>query len=98
MGNDRVSTSGRLNAVVHGLVQGVGFRWYTRQMARRLNLSGYVRNRYDRTVEVVAEGQTPALREFLACLESGPSGAVVERVDTQWLPASGRYYGFEVRF
>ena len=67
----------RLEATVYGLVQGVGYRWYARQMARRLNLAGYVRNRYDRTVEVVAEGQEHALREFLAYLETGPSAAVV---------------------
>lgn len=67
-------------------------------MARRLNLRGYVRNRRDRTVEVVAEGTERALRELLTCLEIGPSTAIVERVDVKWLPSSGRFYGFEVRF
>jgi acylphosphatase len=90
--------STRLEATVHGLVQGVGYRWYARQMARRLNLSGYVRNRSDRTVEVVAQGPEQALREFLAHLETGPSAAVVERVDSNWLPPSGLFHGFEVRF
>jgi acylphosphatase len=88
----------RLEATVHGMVQGVGYRWYAREMARRLNLSGYVRNRYDRTVEVVAEGQERSLREFLADLERGPSAAFVERVDTRWLPANSSFHGFEVRF
>jgi acylphosphatase len=78
------SDSKRLEATVHGLVQGVGYRWYARQMARRLNLSGYVRNRSDRTVEVVAQGRE--------------SAAVVERVDSRWLPPSGIFHGFEVRF
>lgn len=93
-----VSERKRLEATVHGLVQGVGYRWYARQMARRLNLSGYVRNRYDRTVEVVAEGQESALREFLSYLETGPSAAVVERVDARWSPANSAFYSFEVRF
>lgn len=88
----------RLEAIVYGLVQGVGFRWHAREWARRLSLRGYVRNRYDRTVEVVAEGPELALREFLSFLEAGPSAAIVERVDAQWLPSSGRFHGFEVRF
>jgi acylphosphatase len=88
----------RLEATVHGVVQGVGFRWSTRQVARRLNLRGYVRNRRDRTVEVVAEGQERTLQEFLSYLQAGPSGAIVKRVDFKWLPGSGKYYGFEVRF
>jgi acylphosphatase len=93
-----VSELKRLEATVYGLVQGVGYRWYARQMARRLNLSGYVRNRYDRTVEVVAEGQEHTLREFLSHLETGPSAAVVERVDATWSSANSAFYGFEVRF
>ena len=88
----------RLDATVHGLVQGVGYRWYARQMARRLNLSGYVRNRSDGAVEVLAEGQERTLRDFLAYLETGPSAAVVERVDARWSPASNTFLGFEVRF
>jgi acylphosphatase len=88
----------QLRAIVHGLVQGVGFRWSTRQMARRLGLRGYVRNRRDRTVEVVAEGPERTLREFLSYLQTGPSGAIVDGVDAKWLPDRGRYHGFEVRF
>jgi acylphosphatase len=93
-----VSTQKRLEAIVHGLVQGVGFRWHTRQVGRRLNLSGYVRNRYDGTVEVVAEGSEQSLRELLSYLETGPSAAVVQNVDVKWLPGSSSLYGFEVRF
>ena len=88
----------RLEANVHGYVQGVGFRWRTREVARRLNLRGYVRNRYDRSVEVVAEGPEQALRELLAYLRVGLSAASVERVDVRWLPYSGTFLGFEVRF
>jgi len=88
----------RLEATVYGWVQGVGFRWRTREVARRLGLLGYVRNRPDRSVEVVAEGPEPALRELLSFLQAGPSGAVVERVDARWLPPGGQLHGFEVRF
>lgn len=88
----------RLEARVYGQVQGVGFRFYARQMARRLNLQGYVRNRVDRTVEVVAEGAKRDLDEFVAGLKQGPSAANVERVDTRWLPSRHTFRSFEVRF
>ena len=88
----------RLEATVHGYVQGVGFRWRTREIARRLNLRGYVRNRPDRTVQVVAEGSERALQELLAYLREGPSAASVARVEEHWLPSRGEFAGFEVRF
>ncbi len=88
----------RLEAIVHGYVQGVGFRWRTREVARRLNLRGYVRNRADRTVEVVAEGSERALQELLSYLREGPSAASVGRVEERWLPSRGEFPGFEVRF
>jgi acylphosphatase len=93
-----MSEQKRLEAIVHGIVQGVGFRWWTRQMAQRLGLSGYVRNRRDRTVEVVAEGPRHMLRELLSLLQAGPTSSVVERVDVKWAPSTGTYRGFEVRF
>jgi len=88
----------RLEAVVHGYVQGVGFRWYTREVARRLSVRGYVRNRPDRSVEVVAEGSERALNELLSCLRVGPSAASVRRVDTNWSDDRAEFHGFEVRF
>lgn len=88
----------RLEAIVYGQVQGVGFRFYARQTARFLNLKGYVRNREDRSVEVVAEGEKQALGQFLVYLKQGPSAATVERVDAKWLPSRHTFLGFEVRF
>jgi len=89
---------GRVEATVRGVVQGVGFRWHARQIARSLGLRGYVRNRHDRTVQVVAEGNERSLREFLSYLETGPSSAVVESVDAKWFPGTGEFTDFEVRF
>ena len=88
----------RLEAIVHGYVQGVGFRWWTRETARRLGVRGFVRNRMDRTVEVVAEGSEYALQQLLSVLETGPSAASVNHVDASWLPSRGEFYGLEVRF
>jgi acylphosphatase len=88
----------RVQAIVRGYVQGVGFRWRTREVARRLGVRGYVRNRPDRTVEVVAEGSERALNELLSFLREGPSAAHVESVDVSWLDGRAEFHGFEVRF
>ena len=88
----------RLEATVHGLVQGVSFRQYTLNEARRLGLAGWVTNQSDGTVRVVAEGDEPALRQLLAALHSGPRFARVERVDSQWTAAGGAFTEFRIRF
>jgi acylphosphatase len=88
----------RLRAIVHGRVQGVNFRYYTRQQARQLGVTGYVRNVWDGTVEVVAEGPRQQLGQLVQWLHRGPSMAFVEKVDAQWLPATGEFQSFEVRF
>lgn len=66
--------------LVSGRVQGVGFRWYVRVAARRLQLSGWVMNRRDGTVEIVAAGQDEKLVELRRRVARGPDGAIVEEV------------------
>ena len=66
---------------VVGRVQGVGFRWYVRELARSLDLAGWVRNEPDGSVVVVAAGATDALRQLETSLRVGPSGARVDQVD-----------------
>ncbi len=88
----------RLEAVVHGSVQGVGFRYHTRLRATALGLTGYVRNCWDGTVEVVAEGTPQALMVLLEYLREGPTAAVVTDVDVRWKPATGEFDRFGVRF
>lgn len=83
-------------AVVHGRVQGVGFRYFVLTRARSLGLIGSVANRPDGTVRVVAEGPEDELDELLTLLERGPSAARVERVEIERHPPSGRYRSFEV--
>ncbi|HUO51761.1 MAG TPA: acylphosphatase [Gemmatimonadaceae bacterium] len=65
---------------VRGLVQGVGFRWFARERARRLGVAGWVRNRSDGSVEVAAQGPDDAVNAFLANLAEGPAGARVDAV------------------
>jgi acylphosphatase len=72
-----------LYVVVRGKVQGVGFRWFVRERARTLGLTGWVRNRDDGSVEVVATGDEAALSQLRTLLGSGPSGARVTIVEDQ---------------
>ena len=88
----------RLHAWIHGFVQGVSFRYYTIREAQSLGVVGWVRNRWDGSVEVVAEGQPEAVNELLSWLRRGPPAAEVNRVDTQWEQPTGEYGRFEVRF
>jgi acylphosphatase len=78
----------RFRAVVRGRVQGVGFRAATASEARRLQLTGWVRNQLDGTVEVDAEGEDAATEAFLAWLRRGPSYAHVTSVNSEWLPTT----------
>jgi acylphosphatase len=86
----------RLEAVVHGRVQGVFFRRGTADEARRLGLTGTVRNLPDGTVRVLAEGKRDALQTLLAWLRRGPEFAAVESVDVVWREASGAFRGFRI--
>jgi acylphosphatase len=71
----------RLHAIVRGRVQGVGFRWFVRELASELQLGGWVKNRHDGAVEVFAEGADTGIESLRAALERGPTGAAVEHVD-----------------
>ena len=71
---------------VSGLVQGVGFRFFTQDVAERLRLSGYARNLRDGRVEVYAIGAPEPLAKLRAALQRGPSGASVSEVQEE--PAS----------
>ena len=93
-----MSTPMRLSAIVHGLVQGVFFRDFTRRQALTLGLTGHVRNLRDGTVEAIAEGPREDLEKFLEQLKVGSPSARVDRVDYQWEDHTGEFDRFEVRF
>jgi acylphosphatase len=87
----------RLQAVVTGRVQGVGFRDFVRRQAVRRNLTGFVRNGAGgRTVEVIAEGEEAALRELVDRLRTGPRFSAVDRVDAAFVEAAGAFTQFTV--
>jgi acylphosphatase len=87
-----------LQAVVDGLVQGVGFRYATIRQARVLGLKGYVRNLEDGRVEVVAEGEEGRLAQLAAWLAHGPPGAHVRSVESRYTPYRGAYREFTAGF
>ncbi len=83
--------------VVHGRVQGVGFRIFVLRAARGLGLRGWVANEPSGGVRCVVEGPRELLEVLLADLRDGPVGAHVDRVETTWRQAAGGFDGFEVR-
>ncbi|MDD5705927.1 MAG: acylphosphatase [Kiritimatiellae bacterium] len=87
---------GRLHIHVFGRVQGVGFRYACCREARALRLTGWVRNRPDGSVEIVAEGSPAALKTFEDWCRQGPSWADVERVTVTPEPTRGEYLSFEI--
>ncbi|ASF12569.1 acylphosphatase [Nocardia brasiliensis NBRC 14402] len=87
----------RLSAWVHGRVQGVGFRWWTRSRALELGLSGHATNARDGRVHVVAEGPRPDCARLLELLRSGDTPGRVTLVVESWEPARGDLTGFEER-
>jgi acylphosphatase len=87
----------RLHALLHGRVQGVGCRYSIYERANDLDLEGWVANRADRTVELVAEGLRATLDSFLVFLNDGPGAARVNKIDVDWSPATGEFGGFDVR-
>jgi acylphosphatase len=87
----------RLHAIIRGHVQGVGFRYFVEENAIRLGLTGWVRNRWNRTVEVLVEGQREDVERLLKLLQRGPRAAIVSDVTSQWRPATGEFSGFMIR-
>jgi acylphosphatase len=76
----------------------VGYRYFVRKTAIALGISGYVRNRFDGSVEVLAEGDGTRLGAFIDDLRVGPRFAAVEGVDVDWQDATGEYRGFDYTF
>lgn len=87
----------RLHAIVEGRVQGVGFRAFVIDWAYNLGLTGWVRNRWDETVEVVAEGSREQLERLETALQRGPSMADISSVKVEWSAAAGEFRDFRNR-
>mgnify|MGYP001795980506 FL=1 len=86
----------RIHVIVDGRVQGVGFRYSTQAEAVRLDLTGYVRNRPNGTVEIVAEGQDSAINQLLTWAHQGPPAAAVHQVEVTYGSVSGEFSQFTI--
>ena len=88
----------RLHIMVQGVVQGVGYRFFARHEALQLGLLGWVRNREDGAVEMVVEGDSGIVRDFVKQLHIGPPLASVKTVQVEDVDALAPLDLFEVRF
>jgi acylphosphatase len=86
----------QIRAIVYGIVQGVGFRYHTCQIAQQLGVTGFVRNQPDGTVEIVAVGTSDQLKALLQWANQGPAGARVDQVNTEPHSGSAYFDGFTI--
>ena len=87
----------KLTAWVHGYVQGVGFRWWTRSRALELGLTGFASNRPDGRVQVVAQGPRENCQRLLDLLQSGAAPGSVDKVIADWAEVGEPIAGFTER-
>lgn len=88
----------RAQILISGGVQGVGYRAFVSWVARSLNLDGYVINLPDGRVKVEVEGGKEDILKFIEKLKKGPAMAEVETVEVKWLPSTGKFQGFQIRY
>jgi len=86
----------RVHVIVAGRVQGVSFRYFTREKAISLGLKGWVRNLRDGRVECEFEGDRDALERMLDFCREGPRWAKVTKVEVEWLQFTGQYPDFRI--
>ena len=84
----------RVHVRVKGRVQGVGFRAHVEYHARKLGVTGWVRNVNDDTVEAIAEGTSLQLQEFVEFMRKGPRLSRVDESKVDWEDATGEFDGF----
>lgn len=88
----------RARFIVSGVVQGVCFRMYARDEALRLSLTGWVRNRSDGTVEVLAEGRGESVRQLYEWCLGGPPMAHVTDVEATYAEPTGEFSSFRISY
>lgn len=81
-----------------GRVQGVGFRFFAEEKAQKAQLTGWIRNLQDGSVECEVEGPREAIEQFIEELKKGPPLARVDHLDVAWGPSAHRFSAFETRF
>ena len=86
----------QVHLFVRGRVQGVYFRASAQREARRLGLTGWVKNRADGAVEILAEGDEEAIKELTGWAHRGPGASRVDAVDVRWRSFTGDYPDFRI--
>ena len=94
----QMTNNTRAHVFLTGRVQGVAYRFFAEKYARSLGVTGWVRNRGDGRVEVLAEGDRASVDRFLGRLKEGPRLARVEDVDVRWEAYTGEFPDFRVSF
>jgi acylphosphatase len=89
---------GRVHLVIRGRVQGVFYRASAQEKATELKLTGWVRNRPDKTVEIVAEGEREDIDALIEWCYVGPQDAYVTGADVNWEPYTGEFREFSVKY
>ena len=84
--------------IIHGMVQGVGFRYFTLRNATALGLTGYVKNLPDGSVEVRVEGENDRVDELKKILDRGPGFSSVENIDFRYVDFTAKYHEFSVEY
>lgn len=87
-----------LHIIVHGIVQGVGFRFFVRDRSVQYGIKGWVRNLPNGTVEIHAEGEEEMLTEFVTKVLQGPSFGHVSRLVKDWVEPKNKYEEFKIMF
>jgi len=88
----------RIHVIVSGRVQGVFFRYFTKENAQKLGLFGWVKNTRDENVELVAEGEKGDLKILIDKLKEGPPLATVRDLKVEWYDYIGEFTDFGVRY
>jgi len=88
----------RAEIIVNGLVQGVGYRYFVMREAKKLDLSGFVKNLYTGEVLTVVEGEKAIVEELMNKLKIGPIHASVKTCKVDWEAIKNEFTEFEVRF
>ena len=87
----------RLELKIQGLVQGIGFRYYSSQEAQKLALIGFVANTLDGSVEIIAEGPEQVLESFLDWCYNGVVSSRVDNIEINWAKVTGEFSNFVIR-
>ncbi|MBU0520028.1 acylphosphatase [bacterium] len=85
-----------VHLLIEGRVQGVGFRYFALKCAQKLNVTGWVRNNFDGTVEIEVEGDRSAVEEYIAKIKLGPTWGNVKDLSVEYKSYEGKYSSFEV--